>query len=256
MATSRSRDGGAEWQIATVSSVDDESTRVKLFTLDLPDERAKAGFFAGQYYDLRLTAPDGYQAQRSYSITSSPDDPGSIELAIELITDGEVSSYFHEFVEVGDKIELRGPIGGHFTWLPMITKPVLFIAGGSGIAPIMSMLRHHASSNSTAPALLMFSARNEPDILYKDELERMADADQNLALILTLTRGVPDDWRGESRRIDKAMVDQSISQLVGENNLPDRAYVCGGSSFVESIGNYLLDVGMGHNDVRTERFGP
>jgi ferredoxin-NADP reductase len=256
LATSRVKNGGAKWQIATVSSITDESPRVKLFTLDLPDDRAKAGFFAGQSYDLRLTAPDGYQAQRSYSITSSPDSPNAIELAIELISDGEVSSYFHEFVKVGDKIELRGPIGGHFTWLPMITRPVLFIAGGSGIAPVMSMLRHRASSNSTAPALLMFSARNEPDVLFKDELERMANDDQNFDLILTLTRGVSSDWQGESRRIDRAMVDQAISMLVGENNLPNRAYVCGGSGFVESIGNHLLDTGMNHNDVRTERFGP
>ena len=241
------------WQIATVSSISDESPRVKLFKLELPDA---VKFRAGQFYDIRLTAPDGYQAQRSYSITSSPDDLSSIELAIELISDGEVSSYFHEAVEIGDQIEVRGPIGGHFTWNPSLPKPVIFIGGGSGIAPIISMLRHRHSSGSHTPALLLFSVRSHADILFREELEKMSQDDPNLKLIVTLTRGAPPSWGGESRRIDREMIDYAIEILAGPNNLPDRVYVCGGSNFVEAVGNLLLDTGMGFRSIRTERFGP
>ncbi|MEE8045716.1 MAG: oxidoreductase, partial [Dehalococcoidia bacterium] len=168
----------------------------------------------------------------------------------------EVSSYFHEAVEVGDQIELRGPIGGHFTWLPISTKPILYIAGGSGIAPIMSMLRHRVSSGSKAPALLMFSVRTEADILFRDELEQMSKSDPQFDLVVTLTRGTPLGWSGEDRRIDRSMIDSAITTVVGAGNLPDRTYICGGSDFVESMGNHLLDTGMQHDDVRTERFGP
>ena len=251
-----SKEPGAAWHIATVASVHEETPRVKLFRLNLPESLLKWGFHAGQYFDVRLTAPDGYQAQRSYSITSSPDQPNLIELAIELIADGEVSSYFHEAVEVGDRIEIRGPIGGYFTWLPLSTKPVLHIAGGSGIAPIMSMLRHRISSESRARALLIFSTRTEADILFHDELDQMAKYDPNFNHIIALTRGAPQIWNGEDRRIDRPMIDEAVTTLVGSGELPDRAYVCGGSDFVESMGNYLLDSGMSHSDVRTERFGP
>jgi ferredoxin-NADP reductase len=251
--TSGEGDSKLDWQIATVTSIHDESPRVKLFTLKLPEDTAKRGFFAGQYYDIRLTAPDGYQAQRSYSISSSPDDPGVIELAIEIIEDGEVSSYFHEVVETGDQIELRGPIGGHFTWFPMITRPILLIAGGSGIAPIMSMLRHHRSSNSTAPAVLMFSVRTAEDILFREELEKMANDDDSFDLVITLTREAPSNWNGETQRIDPSMIDSALKTLGAP---PDRAYICGGTGFVEAVGNYLLDSGMDYDSIRTERFGP
>ena len=241
------------WQIATVKSISDESPRVKLFELELSDA---VKFRAGQFYDIRLTAPDGYQAQRSYSITSSPDVLGSIELAIELISDGEVSSYFHEAVEVGEQIEVRGPIGGHFTWNPSLPKPVLFIAGGSGMAPIMSMLRHRQSSASHTPALLLFSVRSHADILFREELEIMSQDDLELKLMFTLTRGTPPGWSGGARRIDRDMIDGAVELLAGSENLPDRAYVCGGSNFVEAVGNLLLDTGMGFRSIRTERFGP
>jgi ferredoxin-NADP reductase len=248
---------GPSWQIATVSSVHVESPRVKLFKLDFASEQAGVGFYAGQYFDVRLTAPDGYQAQRSYSVTSSPDEQGSIELAIERIEDGEVSSYFHELVEVGDKIEIRGPIGGNFTWFPALSKPVLLIGGGSGIAPLMSMLRHRKSSNSASPALLMFSARTEVDLLFRDELEGMAKDDVNFDLVMTLTRSVPEGWNGENRRIDKKMLDEAVKLIQTKEARPlGRAYVCGGSDFVETIGAHLLESGMDYSDVRTERFGP
>jgi len=246
-------DSSTNWQIATVRSISDESPRVKLFELELS---GAVKFRAGQFYDIRLTAPDGYQAQRSYSITSSPDDMGSIELAVELISDGEVTSYFHEAVEVGEQIEVRGPIGGHFTWNPSLPKPVLFIAGGSGIAPIMSMLRHRRSSGSHTPALLLFSVRSYADILFREELEKMSDDDPGLKLNFTLTRSAPPDWSGENRRIDREMIVAAVEKLAGSNSLPDRAYVCGGSNFVEAMGNLLLDTGMGLRSIRTERFGP
>ena len=242
-----------DWQIAKVRSISDASPRVKLFELELAEP---VKFRAGQFYDIRLTAADGYQAQRSYSITSSPDDLSTIELAIELISDGEVSSYFHEAVGVGEQIEVRGPIGGHFTWNPSLPKPVLFVGGGSGLAPIMSMLRHRQTSGSHTPALLMFSVRSHADILFREELEKMSQDDPGLKLVFTLTRGAPPDWKGESGRIDREMIDAAVVNLAGPGSLPDRAYICGGSDFVEAIGNLLLDTGMGLRSIRTERFGP
>ncbi len=242
------------WQIATVTSVHDESPRVKLFQLELPVETK---FRAGQFFDIRLTAPDGYQAQRSYSITSSPDQTNSIELAIEHIRDGEVSSYFHEVVEAGSLIEVRGPFGGHFTWSPSFRKPILLIGGGSGIAPLMSMLRHRASTGGNSPALLMFSVRQEDDVLFKSELEQMARDDDKFNLIITLTRLAADHsepFAGRAtRRIDRTMIDSTVATLGGT---PARAYVCGGSNFVEAIGNQLADIGLPYEEIRTERFGP
>jgi len=248
-----------DWQIATVTSIHVESPRVKLFTLELP---VNTPFRAGQHFDVRLTAPDGYKAQRSYSVSSSPEpasNPTSIELAVELISDGEVSSYFHEAVELGDKIELRGPIGGHFTWSPIAAKPVVMIAGGSGIAPIMSMIRHRSNAAviKISPMLLMFSARTEADILFSAELESIAvnDPDFNLIIALTRSEEVESDNRSfrQFRRIDRPTIKSALSTLATH---PSRSYICGGSSFVEAMANYLLDLGIPNNSVRTERFGP
>jgi ferredoxin-NADP reductase len=246
-----------DWQIATVTSIHVESPRVKLFTLEL---QVNTPFRAGQHFDVRLTAPDGYKAQRSYSVSSSPEpaaNPTSIELAIELISDGEVSSYFHEAVELGDKIELRGPIGGHFTWNPIPAKPVVMIAGGSGIAPIMSMIRHRSAIAEKGPLLVMFSARTEADIIFVTELESIAANDPSFHLIIALTRS--DEVASSNRpirrfcRIDRAMIESAISNFAVH---PSRFYICGGSSFVEAIANHLLDLGTRNNSIRTERFGP
>ena len=246
-----------DWQIATVTSITSASPRVKLFQLEFETETK---FRAGQYFDIRLTAPDGYQAQRSYSVSSSPSDSKKIELTIELIDDGEVSSYFHELVDIGDKIELRGPIGGHFTISPNFSKPTLLIAGGSGVAPIMSMLRQRHLSNNSAPIALLFSTRTELDVLFRDELESIAQENPNVHIIIALTRSGSTQSRPsigamhrDTKRIDRPMIDSAIAML-GET--PARAYVCGGSSFVEAMGNYLLESGMAYDDVRTERFGP
>ena len=236
--------------MATVTKVRVASDRVKLFTLEVP---AGGNFKAGQHYDVRLTAPDGYQAQRSYSLASSPGDTNLIEIAIELIDDGEVSSYFHDSVEPGEMIEVRGPIGGHFTWEPSHTKSSIFVAGGSGIAPIISMLRHRFTVKNNAPALLLFSVRTEDDILYREELERMSDNDPSLHVVTTVTRGTSKDWIGNTRRIDQGMID---SALVNTGVKPESAYVCGGSGFVESIADILLDTGLDFKQIHIERFGP
>ncbi len=236
--------------MATVTAVGIASDRVKLFTLELP---SGGNFKAGQHYDVRLTAPDGYQAQRSYSLASSPGNTNLIEIAIELIDDGEVSSYFHDSVEPGEMIEVRGPIGGHFTWEPSHTKSSIFIAGGSGIAPIISMLRHRFTVKNNAPALLLFSVRTEDDILYREELERMSDNDPSLHVVTTVTRGTSKDWIGNTRRIDQGMIDFA---LVNTGVKPESAYVCGGSGFVESIADILLDTGLDFKQIHIERFGP
>ena len=236
--------------MATVTKVRVASDRVKLFTLEVP---TGGNFKAGQHYDVRLTAPDGYQAQRSYSLASSPGDTNLIEIAIELIDDGEVSSYFHDSVEPGEMIEVRGPIGGHFTWEPSHTKSSIFVAGGSGIAPIISMLRHRFTVKNNAPALLLFSVRTEDDILYREELERMFDNDPSLHVVTTITRGTSKDWIGNTRRIDQGMID---SALVNTGVKPESAYVCGGSGFVESIADILLDTGLDFKQIHIERFGP
>ena len=236
--------------MATVTKVRVASDRVKLFTLEVP---TGGNFKAGQHYDVRLTAPDGYQAQRNYSLASSPGDTNLIEIAIELIDDGEVSSYFHDSVEPGEMIEVRGPIGGHFTWEPSHTKSSIFVAGGSGIAPIISMLRHRFTVKNNAPALLLFSVRTEDDILYREELERMSDNDPSLHVVTTVTRGTSKDWIGNTRRIDQGMID---SALVNTGVKPESAYVCGGSGFVESIADILLDTGLDFKQIHIERFGP
>ena len=236
--------------MATVTKVRVASDRVKLFTLEVP---TGGNFKAGQHYDVRLTAPDGYQAQRSYSLASSPGKTNLIEMAIELIDDGEVSSYFHDSVEPGEMIEVRGPIGGHFTWEPSHTKSSIFVAGGSGSAPIISMLRHRFTVKNNAPALLLFSVRTEDDILYREELERMSDNDPSLHVVTTITRGTSKDWIGNTRRIDQGMID---SALVNTGVKPESAYVCGGSGFVESIADILLDTGLDFKQIHIERFGP
>ncbi|KAA1303370.1 MAG: oxidoreductase [SAR202 cluster bacterium] len=238
------------WRVATVTAVKIASTRVKLFTLELP---SGGNFKAGQHYDVQLTAPDGYQAQRSYSLASSPGDTDLIEIAIELIDDGEVSSYFHHSVEPGQRIEIRGPIGGHFTWKPSHTKSSIFIAGGSGIAPIISMLRHRYAVKNNSPAVLLFSVRTEDDILYREELESMSDNDPSLQVVTTITRETSKDWIGNTRRIDRNMID---STLVNTGVTPESAYVCGGSGFVESMANTLLDIGLDFKQIHIERFGP
>jgi ferredoxin-NADP reductase len=208
------------------------------------------GHTPGQHVDVRLTAEDGYQAQRSYSIASVPAE-GWLDLTIEDIAEGEVSPYLAEFLQPGDMLELRGPIGGYFTWTPDEGGPLLLVAGGSGVVPLMSMLRLRHEWGSTVPTTLLMSSRDGTDIIYKEELDRLA-ADPTLRVVHTLTRGHDADWTGYTRRIDAEM----LAEVAGTPGPDSLAYVCGPSGLVESVSNNLVTLGYATDRVRTERFGP
>jgi ferredoxin-NADP reductase len=237
------------WQFGTVQQSHVETHRVKTFTIGLPNW---SGFRPGQHVDLRLTAPDGYQAQRSYSIASAPGKEDEIDLTIEFIPDGEVSPFFHEVVQPGDQIEIRGPIGGPFTWMTSMGGPLLLVAGGSGIVPLMSMLRHRSNTDPKIPALLLYSSRSLEEVIYRQELETAVAADLNLTVLHTLTRVQPDGWTGLRRRVDSEMLSQAMRRL-GE---PSHAYVCGPTGFVEVVADGLVDAGVDPATIHTERFGP
>ena len=226
-----------EWQIATVTEVKQETPRVKSFRFDVP---MWMPHLPGQHYDVRLTDPDGYRAQRSYSIASSPLDAGEIELTIDLLDDGEVSPYFHEVVEAGDQVELRGPFSSYFVWRG--ESPALLVGGGSGVVPLMAMLRH---KRRTMPALdmrLVYSVRYADDVIYADELA--GDA----ALTLTYTRDAPDGWSGHTGHVDAEFLREPATGA-------QLAFVCGSNGFVETASALLLEVGMDPGSVRTERYG-
>jgi ferredoxin-NADP reductase len=237
------------WQIAKVTAIRAETPVVNSFTLGLPSWRMHR---AGQHYDVRLTAPDGYRAQRSYSIASPPSREGEVDLTIERIADGEVSPYFHDVVEVGDRVELRGPIGGYFVWEPSLGGPLLLVAGGSGVVPLMAMLRERAVANPRPPTALLYSSRTIDDIIYREELDALAAADPGLRIIQTLTRSQPPDWSGHARRIDRAMLAEAIA-AAGAQPL---VYICGPTLLVEAAANGLVELGVPPARVRTERFGP
>jgi ferredoxin-NADP reductase len=237
------------WQISTVTAIRVETAEVTSFTLQLPSWRAHR---AGQHYDVRLTAADGYQAQRSYSIASPPSRGGEVDLTIEKIADGEVSPYFHDTVVVGDKVEVRGPIGGYFVWEPAFGGPLLLVAGGSGVVPLMAMLRERASADPRPPAVLLYSSRTFDDVIYRDELAALAAADTGLRVIQTLTRSQPPGWTGYDRRIDRPMLSEAIA-AAGPAPL---VYICGPTLLVEAAANGLVELGVPPAQVRTERFGP
>lgn len=237
------------WQISTVTAIRAETPEVSSFTLRLPNWRAHR---AGQHYDVRLTAADGYRAQRSYSIASPPSRTGEVDLTIERIADGEVSPYFHDTVEVGDQVEVRGPIGGYFVWEPGLGGPLLLVAGGSGVVPLMAMLRERASADPRPPAVLLYSSRTVDDIIYGDELGSLAVGDAGLRVIQTLTRSQPPGWTGYDRRIDRAMLTEAIAVAGGQ----PLAYICGPTLLVEAAANGLVELGVPPAQVRTERFGP
>src|SRR5205814_8875299 len=190
------------WQIATVKSLRSETPEVKTLTLALPDWTAHR---PGQHYDVRLTAEDGYSAQRSYSIASEPERAGEIDITVERIDDGEVSSFLHDVVVAGDRLELRGPIGGYFVWETSLGGPLFLVAGGSGVVPLMAMLRHRARAGSTIPTRLLFSSRGPDEIIYRDELDRLAGHGDGLEVAYTLTRQQPPGWTGYSRLNDDWM---------------------------------------------------
>src|SRR5512140_1400494 len=238
-----------DWQIATLKHIRPETATVKTFTFSLPDWSEHR---AGQHYDVRLTAEDGYQAQRSYSIASEPERRGEIDLTVERISDGEVSAYMHDVMQPGDRMELRGPIGGYFVWDPESVEPLLLIGGGSGVVPLMSMLRHRAAIGNTTPARLLYSSRTFEDIIYYDELEKLRTNGSGLDVFHTLTRSQPEGWKGYSRRIDDAMLKEVIKPL---RQVP-QVFICGPTLLVESAANTLVRLGLPPAHIRTERFGP
>ena len=236
------------WRVAEVAKIVNETPRVKSLVLDVPDW---PGHRAGQHLDVRLTAEDGYQAQRSYSIASEPEN-ARLMLTVELIEEGEVSPYLTSDVRPGDKFELRGPIGGYFVWTVAVGGPLFLLAGGSGIAPLMAMLRHRAAAKSKTPTLLIYSSRTFEDIIYRAELDQMAARNDGLAVIYTLTRRQLPGWTGGARRIDRSMLE---SVGVPANARP-KIFICGPTSLVESTAQSLLELGNERHLIKTERFGP
>ncbi len=238
------------WQLASVTNIKPETAKVKSFTLTLDSWTRHR---AGQHYDLRLTAEDGYQTQRSYSIASEPEREGEIDITVERINDGEVSTYLHDALIPGDRIEARGPIGGYFVWeAGLLPAPLLLIAGGSGIVPLMSMLRHRAVVRAKNATALLYSSRNFEEIVYYDELEKIQSANNGLRIFHTLTRSQPADWKGYARRIDEEMLKEVASPL----GSAVQVYICGPTLMVESAANALIKIGIDSNQIRTERFGP
>lgn len=238
-----------EWQIATITAIRRETPAVSTFSLELPQFKPHR---AGQHYDVRLTAEDGYQAQRSYSIASEPERAGGIDITVERVADGEVSGYLHEVGMVGDRIEVRGPIGGYFVWEATSGGPLLLVAGGSGVVPLMAMLRHRAASRAKVPARLLYSARSLDDVIYREELDRLAASGSGLEVFYTLTRTQPPGWKGYKRRIDREMLaDVALPLRRGT-----KVFVCGPTLMVEAAANGLIEIGIPPAQIRTERFGP
>lgn len=236
------------WRTAKVLSITEETARVRTLSLDVP---GWPGHLAGQHLDVRLTAADGYTAQRSYSIGSAPETP-HIELTVQRLDEGEVSPYLAHDVRPGDLFEVRGPIGGHFVWTAAQGGPLFLIAGGSGVVPLMAMLRHRAAAGATVPALLLYSSRSFADIIFRDELERLAMPGTGLTVVHTLTESPPADWTGFRRRIDRAMIE---TVGFGPAEKP-RCFVCGPTGLVESAARTLVEIGHPAALVKTERFGP
>lgn len=242
----RSRRVPISWRIATVNRLQPETPSATTLILDVPDW---PGHLAGQHVDLRLTAEDGYQAERSYSIASSPQDP-QLALTVERIDEGEVSPYLTGELRPGDQLELRGPIGGYFTWHVADGGPLLLLAGGSGLVPLMAMLRHRADEMSSVEARLLVSARSWDDVLYPEELAKLAEG--GVTVRYTLTRERPPGWTGWSGRVDV----EKLSELGADPARQLHVYVCGPTGFVEHVADLLVQLGHDPHAIKTERFGP
>ena len=235
--------GRLTWQVATVAEVVDETPRVRTIVLDVPDW---PGHRAGQHLDIRLTADDGYRAEREYSIASAPGEP--VAITVERLDDGEVSPYLTEELRPGDGLELRGPIGGYFVWDADDGGPLLLVAGGSGIVPLRAMVRHRQRSGSDVPVRLLYSSRTHADVIYRPELQELTDG---IEVVHTLTREQPSGWTGYDRRIDAALL-REVAWPAEDGPL---AFVCGPTSFVETVASGLVGLGHGPARVKTERFG-
>jgi ferredoxin-NADP reductase len=236
------------WQLAQVREIAAETYRVKSLMLHVTNWQEH---LPGQHVDIRLTAEDGYQAQRSYSIASPPEDEW-LALTVERVDNGEVSPYLVDDLRAGDQFELRGPIGGYFVWTVATRGPLWLIAGGSGIAPLMAMLRHRTRRKVRGPALLLYSSRSLEDVIYREELDMMARADPDLRIVNTLTRMQPERWMGHRGRIDKAL----LAEAGFQPRQKPKIYVCGATPFVEDVSRFLVELGHDPLTVKTERFGP
>jgi ferredoxin-NADP reductase len=241
--------GRLSWQLGEVVATQAETARTKSITLTLP---TWPGHRAGQHVDVRLTAEDGYQAERSYSIASPPEEQPRVTLTVERLEDGEVSPYLTEELRVGDKLELRGPIGGYFVWEASMGGPLLLVAGGSGIVPLMAMIRHRAAVGSTVPTRLLYSSRSYADIIYRAELDRLVRSTPMLEVVHTLTRAQPPGWTGYHRRIDADLL-RDVAWPPEQHPL---MYVCGPTPFVETAAASLVTLGHDPAHIKTERFGP
>ena len=236
------------WRLGEVVEAVPETPRAKSLLLEVPGWE---GHRAGQHVDVRLTAEDGYQAQRSYSIASAPEEE-RVELVVERLDDGEVSPYLADELRAGDKLELRGPIGGWFTWEAEDGGPLFLVGGGSGIAPLMAMIRHRAAAASDAPCRLLYSSRSREETIFADDLDRLADSDGSLEIFHTLTRSRPPGWTGYARRIDREMIGE-VAPSPGEE---PRTFICGPTPLVESVATELVGLGHDAGRIKTERFGP
>jgi ferredoxin-NADP reductase len=237
------------WRLGRVTRRVDETPRVRTLGLAVP---GWPGHRAGQHVDVRLTAGDGYQAQRSYSIASAPDDAEQVALTVERIEGGEVSPYLIDELAEGDRLELRGPIGGYFVWDTELGGPLLLVAGGSGVCPLMAMLRHRMARGSRVPTRLLYSSRSLEDVIFRGELDELAGRGDGLEVVHTLTRRRPSDWNGYARRIDHAM----LAEVGFPPEQRPLCMVCGPTPLVEAVAAALVDLGHPPDRVKTERFGP
>jgi ferredoxin-NADP reductase len=235
--------GRLTWQVATVAGLTRETPSVCTIELEPPDW---AGHRAGQHLDVRLTAEDGYRAERSYSIASAPGE--RLAITVERLDDGEVSPYLTEELQAGDELELRGPIGGYFVWEPKDGSPLMLLAGGSGVVPLRCILRQRLRTGSDVPARLLYSARTLPDVIYRDELGQHHDG---VEVSYTLTRGQPAGWTGHTGRINADLLADAVWPAAAN----PVAYVCGPTSFVETAAAALVNLGYPPERVKTERFG-
>jgi ferredoxin-NADP reductase len=241
--------GHVQWQEAVIDRIERQTEGVKCFLLR---PRTWLSFRAGQHLDLRLTAPDGYQAQRSYSVASAPELEGLYELVVERLDNGEVSPFLHDVAEVGDAIEIRGPIGGHFAWGPEDGGPLLLIGGGSGVAPLMSIVRHRAAVGRDIAVVLLQAARTWDDVIFREEFIARDAAEANFTLLLSLSRDTARRPQDFGRRIDSSLLNMILARL---GTAPRLTFACGSNAFVEAVTGYLLDLGLDPKTVRTERFG-
>jgi ferredoxin-NADP reductase len=240
-----------EWNVGTLKSRKMVADDVMSLEFEL-DEKKK--FQAGQHMDIRLTAPDGYQAERSYSIANAPEHNDVIELGVQLLENGEVSPYLYK-MPIGTKIELRGPIGYHFIWDIFIPGPLILIGGGSGMVPLMSMLRHHLNNleeDAGREIIFLVSARTIGHVLYKEELDEISKKNPNIKIIETITDKAPENWAGYHRRVDEEMLKETIGSLLNQN---PHTYICGPNPFVAAVAKHMITLGFPATSIKTERFG-